>query len=121
MLQTPDIFCEQKHEEIAMKDIETLMVEDIMKIFKLSRVSVYRRLREARSGRGGLPLPIPTEPKQRLLWNAEDVRNFLQNNDKPQTATMQKIESATSRQKRHVEAMKNLERFGIKVPQKVQE
>jgi predicted DNA-binding transcriptional regulator AlpA len=104
-----------------MKDFETLTVEDIRQIFKLSRVSIYRRLREARAGRGGLPLPIPTGPKQRLLWNAEDVRKFLHNNETPQTPPTLEIESAKSRQKRHAEAMKKLERFGIKAPQKGQE
>ena len=98
-----------------MQTIETLTIDDIMKIFHLSRNSVYRRLREARAGRGGLPLPIPTGTKRSLRWNAEDVRNFLQSaNDAPKTLPTLKIESATQRQRRHNAAMKQLERFGIK-------
>jgi len=105
-----------------MHDFETLTVEDLMQILKLSRVSVYRRLKEARAGRGGLPLPIPSGTKQRLRWNAETVRQFLENaNDTPQTPPALKIESAKSRQKRHAEAMKQLERFGIKATQKAQD
>jgi len=98
-----------------MRDLETLTVKDLMQILKLSRVSVYRRLKEARAGHGGLPLPIPSEGKRSLRWNAEAVRQFLQNaNDTPQTPPALEIESAKSRQKRHAEAMKQLERFGIK-------
>ena len=94
---------------------ETFTVEDLMRIFQLSRVSIYRRLREARAGRGGLPLPIPTGTKRSLRWNAEDVRKFMQSaDDEPQTQPTLKIESATQRQKRHNAAMKQLERFGIK-------
>ena len=105
-----------------MQDFETLTVEDLMRIFQLSRVSIYRRLREARAGRGGLPLPIPSGTKQRLRWNGETVREFLQSADTmPQKPPMQKIESAKSREKRHANAMKKLEKFGIRVPKKEQE
>ena len=99
-----------------MKDFETLLTtEDMMRIFGLSRTSIYRRLKEARAGRGGLPLPIPTGTKQAIRWNAEDVKKFLENaNDQPQTSPTLEIESATQRQRRHNAAMKKLERFGIK-------
>ena len=106
-----------------MPDLETFYgVKDIMRIFGLSRPSVYRRLREAREGRGGLPLPIPTGAKRSLRWTVESVKTFLQNaNDTPPTTPIPKIESEKSRQKRHAEAMKKLERFGIKAPKKEQE
>ena len=104
-----------------MQTLETLTIEDMMRIFKLSRVSIYRRLREARAERGGLPLPIPSGPKQRLRWDTKTVRQFLQNANEPQVTPTQKFESEKSRQKRHAKAMKSLERFGIKAPQKVQE
>ena len=104
-----------------MQNLETLTIDDIMRIFHLSRNTVYRRLREARAGRGGLPLPIPTGAKRSLRWNAEDVKKFLESaNDQPQTSPTLKMESAKSRQKRHAEAMKKLERFGI-IPKEVQE
>jgi len=99
-----------------MDNLETLIIEDIMRIFRLSRNGVYSRLRKARAGQGGLPLPIPTGEKQRLRWSAETVRQFLQNADEAtQTPTTLKIESAKPRQKRHTEAMKALERMGVKV------
>ena len=98
-----------------MRDFEPLLaIEDIMRIFKLSRVSVQRRLQKARAGRGGLPLPIPSERKQSLRWCPETVRHFLQNTSTPQTPPTLTIESEKSRQKRHAAAMKTLERFGIK-------
>ena len=100
---------------------ETYGVEDLMRIFNLSRVSIYRRLREAREGRGGLPLPIPTGAKRSLRWTAESVKAFLQRANEPlPTPPVPKIESENARQKRHAEAMKKLERFGIKAPTKEQ-
>ena len=106
-----------------MRDFETLLTtEDMMRIFGLSRTSMYRRLKEAKAGRGGLPLPITTGAKRALRWNGEDVRKFLQNaSDTPQPLPALEIESAKSRQKRHAEAMKKLERLGIKTPKKEQE
>ena len=99
-----------------------LTIKDIMQLFGYSRNTVYRRLREARAGRGGIPLPIPTGAKRSLRWNAEDVRKFLESaNDTPQKSPTQEIESATQRQRRHNAAMKELERFGIKATKKEQE
>ena len=105
-----------------MQTPETYDVEDMMRIFRLSRQSVYRRVREARAGRGGIFLPITAETKQSLRWSAEAVKALLQNTDNTtQTTLTLKIESANSRQKRHTEAMKKLERFGIKIQKKEQE
>jgi len=103
-----------------MPDLETLTIDDIMRIFRLSRNSIYLRLRDAREGRGGLPLPIPTGAKRRLRWNAETVRNFLQSAETPQPSSPP-VESETKRATRHRVAMKKLEKFGIKIPQKEQE
>jgi predicted DNA-binding transcriptional regulator AlpA len=98
-----------------MQDLETLTTEDMMQIFHLARISIYRRIREAREGRGQFPIPIQTGTKRRLRWNMETVRNFMQNADSPsQTSSTLKMESAKSRQTRHAEAMKKLECFGIK-------
>ena len=124
MLQTLDDFLRTNHEELEMKDFETLGTEDIMRIFGLSRVSIYRRLRAGREGgHCGLPLPLPTGgAKRSLRWNTETVKQFLENaNDASQTPPEQKIESAAQRQRRHNVAMKQLERFGIKIPKKEQE
>ena len=102
-----------------MQTLETLTIDDMARIFRLSRVSIYRRLHEARAGRGGLPLPIPSGPKQGLRWDAETVRQFLQNADS--TSPPSPIESAAKRTKRHRAAMNALEKFGIRIPQKEQE
>jgi len=105
-----------------MQDIETYTIEDIMRIFRLSRVSIYRRLREAREGRGGLPLPIPTGTKRSLRWNADTVRQFLQNADStPPMPPPPTIESAAKRSARNQAALRELEKFGIKIPKKGQE
>jgi predicted DNA-binding transcriptional regulator AlpA len=99
-----------------MKDLETLTVKDLMEILKLSRVSVYRRLKEARAGRGGLPLPIPTGTKRSLRWNTEDVRKFLQNaNETHKTPPTQEIESAAKRAARNRAALHELKKLGIKI------
>ena len=103
-----------------MQDLETLLtIDDIMRIFRLSKIGVYRRLRDARDGRGGLPLPIPSGPKQRLRWNVETVRKFLEN--AVSTPSPPSIESATKRASRNKVAMNALEKFGIIIPKKVQE
>ena len=107
-----------------MPVLKTLGTEDIMQIFGLSRGSIYRRLRAGREGgQSGLPPPLPTGgAKRSLRWNAESVKRFLENtNDATQTLPALEIESAKSRQKRHAEAMKKLERFGIKTTKKEQE
>jgi predicted DNA-binding transcriptional regulator AlpA len=105
-----------------MPYLETFGVKDLMRIFNLSRESIYRRLREARDGRGGLPLPIPTGTKRSLRWDAATIRRFVQNADStPQTPLTLPFESAKSRQKRHAKAMKQLERFGIQATNQEQE
>jgi len=105
-----------------MNEPELYSTDEICQIFKLARSSIYRRLREARAGRGGLPLPIPTGAKRSLRWDAESVRMFLQSaNSTPQTPPTLEIESEKSRKARHAKAMQQLERFGIKAPKKEQE
>jgi len=100
-----------------MPDLETLDIEDIMRIFRIARVSVYRRLREARAGRdSGLPLPIQTGTKRGLRWSAETVRKFLENTDRtPSMPPPSPIESATQRAARNRAALRELEKFGIKI------
>jgi len=58
--------------------IESLLkIEDIMRIFGLSRVSIYRRVSEARAGKSQFPLPIGKR-KENLRWNATDIEAFCQ-------------------------------------------
>ena len=105
-----------------MQDVETLTIEDMMRIFRLSRPSMYRRVREARAGRGGVFLPIETGGKNNLRWSAGAVKAFLQNTDNtlPKSATLE-IESAAKRATRNRAALKKLEKFGIKVTKNEQE
>lgn len=103
-------------------ELETFDTEDMMRIFRLSRPGFYRRLRDAREGRGGLPLPIPAGPKQRLRWNVETVRKFLDNTDNmPSMPLSLPTESAAKRAARNRAAMKELEKFGIKIKEKESE
>ena len=66
-----------------MREIEPLLgIREIMKIFRLSQVSVYRKVAAARSGKGEFPLPI-WGSKQGLRWNAADVEVFCQSKTVP--------------------------------------
>ena len=61
-----------------MKEIEALLViDDLMKIFGLSRVSIYRKVGEARAGKSAFPLPV-FGSKHRLRWNPADVEQYIQ-------------------------------------------
>jgi predicted DNA-binding transcriptional regulator AlpA len=61
-----------------MRVIEPLLkVEDIMQLFHVSRVSVYRWIALSRKGEGTFPLPVFGR-KQRLCWNRADVERFCQ-------------------------------------------
>jgi predicted DNA-binding transcriptional regulator AlpA len=67
-----------------MKEIESLLeTSDIMRIFGLSRVSIYRKVAEARSGQGRFPLPV-SGMKERLRWNAANVEAFCQSRNESQ-------------------------------------
>ena len=101
-----------------MQELETFDTDVMMRIFHLSRVSVYRRTQKAKKGYGGFPLPIPSGPKQVLRWNAETVRRFLQSADTPQPTSPPIIESPTKLSARHTAAMKELEKLGVKFPSK---
>ena len=50
---------------------------DLMMIFGLNRVSIYRKVAEARAGLGRFPLPV-SGVKQKLRWSAENVEAFCQ-------------------------------------------
>ena len=106
-----------------MQGFETLTVTDMMQIFQISRVSVYRKVSDGREGRQcGLPLPIPTRPKQRLRWNVETVRKFLENGDgMPLPSSTPPFESEAKRAARNRVALRELEKFGIIIPKKGQE
>ena len=97
-----------------MQNMEPLLtIADIMKIFGVSRVSVYRWIAESRAGRGRFPLPIGGH-KQKLRWNRDAILAY-QNANNPQP---EKIESAAQRQKRHATAMNQLHSKGVNVTPK---
>lgn len=85
-----------------------LTVTDIMVIFLVSRVTIYRWNRLAKEGRSRFPCAV-SDTKQGLRWNPDDIRAF-QNANRPPP----KIETASSRAKRHVDAMNRLEKKGVK-------
>jgi len=61
-----------------MRVIEPLLkIKDMMRIYGMSRVSVYRKVADARAGRGGFPLPL-TGYKKQLLWNPDEVERYCQ-------------------------------------------
>jgi predicted DNA-binding transcriptional regulator AlpA len=120
--QTPDDFPHTTLRGIEMQNPGTYDTEEMTQIFKKSRSSLYREIKEAREGRSNFPLPIQTGPKRSLRWSAESVRKFLLNgNDAPPTSPTLKIESAKSRRGRHLEAMKKLEQKGVRVNRKQQD
>jgi len=56
--------------------IEPLLnVEDIMRMFHVSRVTVYRWIALARRNQSRFPLPVGGH-KQKLCWNRADVERF---------------------------------------------
>ena len=78
-----------------MREIEALLgIEDIMRIFNLSRVSIYRKVKEAREGNSQFPLPL--WGKQKLRWNAADVEAFC----RPKTVSQVQVQVNNSKQQR---------------------
>ena len=60
-----------------MKDIDaTLTVKDIMRIFHVCKITVYRWVSESRAGRGSFPAPL-TDTKRKLLWSRTAIEEYL--------------------------------------------
>ena len=94
-----------------------LTIADIMRIFCVSQITVYRWLDLARQGKHPLPLPIGEcignrRQKQRLRWNREAILAYL-NASNPQASPT--TESATQRQRRHTLAVNRLKAKGVRV------
>jgi len=85
-----------------------LTVADIMVLFLVSRVTVYRWNRLAKEGRSRFPCAIG-DTKQGLRWNPDDIRAFQNANRPPPN-----IETASSRAKRHAAACASLRKHGVK-------
>ena len=91
-----------------------LTITDIMEIFGVRQVTVYRWIALARKGQHRFPLPIG-DHKQKLRWSRESIVAY-QNASNPQPAP--KFESEAQRKKRHGDAMKSLEAKGVKFKKK---
>jgi len=52
-----------------------LTVEDIMRMFHITRVTVYRWTALARRNQSRFPLPVGGH-KQKLCWNRTDIERF---------------------------------------------
>jgi len=92
-----------------------LTVTDIMEIFGVTAVTVYRWISLARKGKHRFPLPIG-DHKQQHRWSREAIIAY-QNAGNPRAPP--KIEPAASRAKRHNDALERLRAKGIKIdPQK---
>jgi|GEM_PF-2451342 len=108
------------HKKASMKSIELLGIADIMKIFGISQVSVYRWVSEARKGNSRFPLPIG-DTKQKLLWLAGDITAYCQSRSTAQmsvtvSSPKQHRQKEKSHQERQAAAHKALaERHGITV------
>ena len=93
-----------------------LTIADIMRIFCVSQITVYRWLDLARQGKHPLPLPIGEcignhKQKRRLRWNREAILAYL-NASSPQVP---ETESASQRSKRHTLAMNRLKAKGVRI------
>jgi len=91
-----------------------LTTDDIMKIFGVSRPTVYRWDKLAHEGRSRFPCSIG-DAKQRLRWSREAILAYQNASNSQPTP---KIESAGERSRRHVAAMKSLADKGVTLSQK---
>ena len=83
-----------------MREIEALLgIDDLMRIFGLSQVSIYRKVREARAGNGQFPLPV-WGSRKKLRWNAAEVEAFCQSRTTPQ------VPVKTGKQRREAKALR---------------
>ena len=90
-----------------------LTVEDIMMIFLVSRVTVYRWNRLAKEGgRSRIPCAICGDEKQGLRWSRDAVLAHLNASNSQPTP---KVESASERSKRHAAACESLRKHGVKL------
>ena len=88
-----------------------LTIADIMELFGVSRVSVYRWINLARKGQHRFPLPVG-DHKQKLRWSREAIAAY-QNASNPQPAP--KLETAAKRKKRDNAARDRLRSKGVNV------
>jgi transposase len=56
-------------------ELELLQIKDIMKIFHVSQVTIYRWVALARRGKSKFPLPVGGR-RQKLLWHRHAIEEF---------------------------------------------
>ena len=59
---------------------ETLTIEDIIRIFQVSTITVYRWVNLARAGKHSFPLPIGTI-RQKLRWTKQSIIHYQNGNN----------------------------------------
>ena len=65
-----------------MNELELLRVEDIVRIFHISRVTIYKWVNLARQNKHAFPLPVGG-PKQRLLWSRAAIEKYCRSQSAP--------------------------------------
>ena len=107
-----------------MQEIERLLtVEDIMRIFSLSRVSVYRRVADAKAKKSPFPIPLEGGPKRSLRWSRRVVGEFCESQAAPQQSVhvanpVKQSKAKQERQQRQKAVSAALLRHGIASPSK---
>jgi len=93
-----------------IKSSSLLDSKAMQEIFGYSESTLFRRLREARAGKGGLPLPLELGNRRGLRWNPDHVRKFCET----QTQTLPP-EPTAEREQELDDAMKSLKSQGVKI------
>jgi len=100
-----------------MRVIEPLLkVEDVMKIFGTSKVTIYRWVNEARAGKSRFPAPL-NGYKRRLLWSADTIARFCESQAvaQPPVSVPSPSKQAKSVQERRAHTETILAGHGIKL------
>ena len=58
-----------------------LEIEDVIALFRSSRATIDRWVREARDGKSDFPIPF-SPPGRRMLWDAHVIERWLENRNK---------------------------------------
>jgi|TergutMp193P3_1026864.scaffolds.fasta_scaffold299992_1 predicted DNA-binding transcriptional regulator AlpA len=98
-----------------MREIEPLLgVEDVMRIFGLSRVSIYRKVAAARAGESRFPAPIG-DAKQRLRWLGTDIEEYIKTRStvQPSAHIISPAKQAKKQRERLEVTRATLEKHGI--------
>ena len=93
-----------------------LLMKDIMRLFRVSRPTVYNWLAASRKGAGFFPLPI-SQAGCVHRWNADDIEAFMQPKSVPQPANIaspvKRKQKNKTLQQRQVALQQGMQRHGI--------